>query len=62
MAESKLTKQTDNVMRSLSELARDAKASGDDHLMYAANRAWWELFEHHKAAVTKLAHASPPPP
>jgi hypothetical protein len=37
-------------MRLLSELSENAKSIGDNSLMYAANRAWQELYNQQKTA------------
>jgi hypothetical protein len=54
-----LKKQTDAAMKVLSELSTSAKTAGDGDLMYAANRAWVELYNHQtvtlKEAVVKAA-------
>lgn len=43
---SDLTKQAAAAMKVLSELSTAAKEAGDGDLMYAANRAWTELYNH----------------
>lgn len=39
-----LRTKTDEAMKILSKLSDDARAVGDTGLMYAANRAWHQLY------------------
>jgi hypothetical protein len=54
-----LKKQTDAMMEALSDLSARAKEAGDGDLMYAANRAWHQLYNHQtvtlKDAIVKAA-------
>jgi hypothetical protein len=45
-----LRKQTDAVMKAISDLSARAKDAGDGDLMYAANRAWTQLYNHQTRA------------
>jgi hypothetical protein len=48
----------DAAMRAITDLSNAARASGDDGLMYAANRAWRELHPHRRN-VPAVARAGP---
>jgi hypothetical protein len=54
-----LKKQTDAVMKALSDLSARAKEAGDGDLMYAANRAFIQLHNHQtvtlRDAIVKAA-------
>lgn len=54
-----LTKQTEAAMKAITDLSVAAKEAGDGDLMYAANRAWTQLYNHQtvtlKEAVVKAA-------
>jgi len=56
-----LKKQTDAAMKVLSDLSASAKTAGDGDLMYAANRAWVELYNHQtvtlKEAIVKASRS-----
>jgi len=58
-----LKKQTDAAMKVLSDLSASAKNAGDGDLMYAANRAWTQLYNHQtvtlKEAIVKAAASRP---
>lgn len=57
-----LKQQTEAAMKALSELSTAAKDAGDGDLMYAANRAWTQLYNHQtvtlKDHVLKAASAA----
>jgi hypothetical protein len=53
-----LTKETDAVMKAISELSARAKESGDGDLMYAANRAWTQLYNHQTFSLKDAIKAS----
>jgi len=40
-----LKTKTESAMKVLSDLSKDAKTAGNNALMYAANRAWHELYD-----------------
>ncbi len=46
-----LKKQTDAAMKTLSDLSARAKDAGDGDLMYAANRAWIELYNYQTVSL-----------
>lgn len=45
MADKALMEKLDKAMLVINDLSRDAKAAGESELMYAANRAWHQLFD-----------------
>lgn len=59
MADKALMSELDNAMQILSILSLDAKAAGNDPLMYAANRAWRQLHDARKDAIAETARAQP---
>lgn len=56
-----LNKQTEAAMKVLTELSATAKAADDGDLMYAANRAWTQLYNHQtislKESIVKQSRA-----
>jgi hypothetical protein len=52
-----LRKQTDAAMKVLSELSARAKETGDGDLMYAANRAWTQLYNHQTISLKDAIRA-----
>ena len=53
----KLSEATRIAMKALSALSRDAKAAGEKDLMFAANRAWHELFDWGDSPAGRIALA-----
>jgi hypothetical protein len=53
-----LRKQTEAVMKAISELSARAKDAGDGDLMYAANRAWTQLYNHQTISLKDAIKAA----
>ncbi len=53
-----LRKQTEAVMKALTDLWVQAKKAGDGDLMYAANRAWTQLYNHQTVGLKDAIRAS----
>lgn len=41
----KIDDRLEKAMREVNDLSKEAKDAGENDLMYAANRAWTQLFE-----------------
>lgn len=51
-------KQIDAAMKVLSDLSALAKQTGNDDLMYAANRAWVQLYNHQTVSTKDAIKAA----
>lgn len=50
------TEDLENAMRVLTDLSTRAKAVRNAKLMYAANRAWWQLHDYQKNIAPPAAN------